>query len=237
MVKSSDFQIASIQATLFTPGLRFVPSKFLGTVLEKWGTHFDDTPVSLPAPPDLPPEIPRVTLQSANKQQKLELAPARANLFWLRRSDEDRIDLKDFLDFSADILCDYVDIVGGRVGRIAAVLNRFLGVENPGLLLGQHFCKEKWQTGPFNRPESFEIHAHKRYGFDRYTINSWVRCKTGTAGKGPDQKSIILVEQDINTIAEEAETKEFSEEEIKDFFRLVPAEFDAVLSLYFPSEG
>ena len=94
--------------------------------------------------------------------------------------------------------------------------------------MAQHFCKEKWLTVPFNRPESFEIHAHKRYFFaDRFNVNSWVRCKTGLL-VNPDRESIILIEQDINTVAEEMETREFSAEEIKDFFRLVPCPINSV---------
>ena len=231
-----DFEITSIQATVFTPSLSFAASRLLASVLGKWGEVFDSPPISMPLPPEAPSEIPRIILQSLNMHKKLELAPKRANFFWLRQTETDTIVLEDCLGFAANVLCDYVNIVKGKVGRIAAVLNRSLRNPNPGLFLAQHFCKEKWLTVPFNRPESFEIHAHKRYSFaDRFNVNSWVRCKTGLLVK-PDRESIILIEQDINTVAEEMETREFSAEEIKDFFRLVKEEFDSILSLYFPGE-
>ena len=232
----TDFEITSIQTTIFTPSLSFATSKLLGSVLQKWSEVFDSSPISLPLPLDAPSEIPRIILQNSSKHKKLELAPKRANLFWLRQTETDTIILEDYLGFAANVLSDYVNIVNGKVGRIATVLNRSLKNPNPGLFLAQHFCKEKWLTAPFNRPENFEIHAHKRYSFaDRFNVNSWVRCKTGILVK-PERESIVLVEQDINTVAEEMEKREFSDQEIRDFFRLVKEEFDSILSLYFPGE-
>jgi len=237
MHKISDFDTASIQATLFTPGLSFVPSKILASSLDKWGDTFDGTPISLPSPPEMPTEIPRVILESDDKRYKIEFSPARVNLFWLRMEDTDKINVPDFLHFSTVVLCDYIVIVNGTVGRIAAIVTRFLKEANPGKVLSEHFCREKWLARPFDRPQSFEIHAHKRYVLaDKYRINSWVRCKTGLLGKKPNQEPIILVEQDLNTLPEETETREFSDVEIKDFFRRAGREFDSILSLYFPLE-
>ena len=234
MVRTADFKLSSIQITIFTPGLLFIPSKILGFVLTKWGELFDAAPVSMPFPSDAPSEIPRIILQSSDGRRKLELAPSRANMFWSRQTETDEVTAGDFLDSAANVLSDYVVIVNGKVGRIAVVLNRYAKHENPGLFLAQHFCRDRWQTAPFNRPESFEIHARKRYVLsNRFDINSWVRCKTGLI-KMPAQERIILVEQDINTLPEETETKEFSNEQIKEFCKMVLEEFDSILSLYFP---
>jgi len=236
MPTTIDFEITSVQATVFTPSLSFSASRLLASVLEKWGDVFDSPPISMPLPSNAPSEIPRIILQDSTMHKKLELAPKRANFFWLRQTETDTIILEDYLTFATDVLSDYIKIVTGKVGRIAAVLNRSLLNPNPGLFLAQHFCKEKWLTAPFDRPESFEIHSHKRYSFaQRFKVNSWVRCKTGLLVK-PDRKSIILIEQDINTIPEDMETREFSDEEIRDFFRLVKKEFDLILSLFFPGE-
>ena len=238
MIKNiSEFKVASIQATIFTPGLSFIQSKILGSVLAKWGELFDASPISMPVPNEAPSEIPRIILQSSDKTLKLELASARANLFWFRQSEEDIKDVQGFLAFSTALLCEYVGIVGGRVGRLAAVLIRFFEEENPGLFLAQHFCKESLQEAPFDRPESFELHARKRYLLaEKFNINSWVRCKSGFVTK-PTRKSAVLIEQDINTLAEETDIKEFDSDQISDFYSLVPDEFDAILSLYFPQEA
>jgi len=234
MVRVADFRLSSIQFTIFTPGLLFIPSKILGFVLTKWGELFDAAPVSMPLPSESPSEIPRIILQSSDGRSKLELAPSRANMFWLRQADTDEIKAEDFLGLATNLLWEYTATVNGKVGRIAVVLNRYVKHENPGEFLAQHFCKDKWQTAPFNRPESFEIHAHKRYVLNnQFNINSWVRCKTGLI-KLPDQQKIILVEQDINTFPEEMETREFSNGQIKEFCKIGLNELNSVLSLYFP---
>ena len=234
MVRTADFKLSSIQITIFTPGLLFIPSKILGYVLTKWGELFDKAPVSMPLPSDAPSEIPRIILQGSEGRSKLEFAPSRANMYWLRQNEADEVTVGDFLDSATNVLNDYIVIVNGKVGRIAVVLNRYAKHENPGLFLAQHFCRDRWQIAPFNRPESFEIHARKRYVLNnQFNINSWVRCKTGLI-KMPAQEGIILVEQDINTLPEETETKEFSNEQIKEFCKMVLGEFDSILSLYFP---
>ena len=234
MVRTADFRLSSIQFTIFTPGLLFIPSKILGFVLTKWSQLFDAAPVSMPLPSEVPSEIPRIILQSSDGHYKLELAPSRANMFWLRQADTDEIKAEDFLGLATNLLCEYTAIVNGKVGRIAMVLNRYVKHENPGVFLAQHFCKDKWQTAPFSRPESFEIHAHKRYVLNnQFNINSWVRCKTGLI-KLPDQQKIILVEQDINTFPEETETREFSNGQIKEFCKIGLNELNSILSLYFP---
>lgn len=233
MAKASDFKISSVQATIFTPDLRFTPVKVLAEMLSKWGECFDGAPLSVPGPADMPGEIPRIILESSKKHLKLELASARVNLFRFRQSNEDNIDIEEFLSFCSRLLCEYVEFVHAKTGRLASVLQRFARNDNPGIALAKHFCKERWLAAPLNRPENFEIHAHKRFMMAKYNVNSWVRCKTGTA---PDKERIILVEQDFNTLAEETQEREYSNQEIEEFFRTVPQEFDKVLWLYFPEE-
>ena len=95
----------------------------------------------------------------------------------------------------------------------------------------EHFCKERWLQRPLNRQANFELHAHKRFTMDNYfVVNSWVRNKTGSVESEP----IALVEQDINTLPEEAETRSFSTDETVRFFRAVVPELDLILSLYYP---
>ena len=45
---------------------------------------------------------------------------------------------------------------------------------------------------------------------------------------------IVLFEQDLNTLAEEAPKKNFSEAEVEKFFLAVAPELDSILGLYYP---
>jgi len=234
--KASEFKIATIQATIFTPGIKFVQSKIMGSVLQRWSDRFDAPPVSMPLPSDAPAEIPRIILTSSDKRYKFEMAFARANLFWLRQEDEEEINPLEIFNFATELLWEYSVLSSAKIGRMAGLLNRFVKEPTPGLFLAKHFCKETWHDAPFDRPERFEIHAHKRYALSNsFNVNSWVRCKTGVTNK-PAPEPIILVEQDINTLSEEIEEREFTEEQLRGFFQILPEEFDSILTLYFPED-
>jgi hypothetical protein len=89
-------------------------------------------------------------------------------------------------------------------------------------------------TAPFNRPEAFEIHAHKRFKMGEFLVNSWVRCKSAIASSASEMQPIVLVEQDINTLAEDVPSKVFRKAEIEAFFAKVSTEARTILNLYFP---
>ncbi|MCI0342462.1 MAG: hypothetical protein L0216_15200 [Planctomycetales bacterium] len=125
------------------------------------------------------------------------------------------------------------------VGRLATVVTRIAEHETPGLFLARHFCKSRWDAAPLNRPEGFELHAHKSYKLPSgLKINSWVRNRTVQI-VAPDQseRAAVSVEQDLNTLAEEANSSAFDERGIRSFFELAIPEFDAILKLYYPPNG
>ena len=97
----------------------------------------------------------------------------------------------------------------------------------------EHFCKSEWLAAPFNRPENFEIHAHKTFQLrDQFKVNSWVRCKTGLEREGSNP--VVLCEQDINTVAAETDQETFSTLQMNTFFGMAADELDNILDLYFP---
>jgi len=102
----------------------------------------------------------------------------------------------------------------------------------------QRFCNEASQRDPFNRSEAFEIHNHKVYtpggGVD-FRINSWVRCRSAVLSL--INQPGIAVEQDLNTLAEEAAQRRFAPVELRNFFAVVAHEADSILRKYFPEGG
>ena len=67
---------------------------------------------------------------------------------------------------------------------------------------------------------------------DQLTVNSWVRNKTGKL-TGTD-RPIVVVEQDLNTLAEEM--RDFADADIQTFFDAASIEFDTILQLYYPAD-
>jgi hypothetical protein len=235
MPSAADFTIASCQATLFTPEAELAPSRFIARLLPTWVVRFDAEPVVIPLPDGVPREVPKVILESRDQFWRCEIASARINLFWRRQKNSaGAISLSQFHREAVPLLHEYQSFIDSRVQRLAAVVNRFVSQDEPAKFLARHFCQDRWLAAPFNRPESFELHSHKRFAVSEdLSVNSWVRNKTGrlTDNNSP----IVVVEQDFNTIAEETE-RNFTPGEIVGFFEKATTEFDSILALYFPLE-
>lgn len=234
MISAREFDILSSQFSIFTHASLFSPNKILGNLMSKFSDTFDGDTTVLPIPSDAPREIPRLTLLSSDNKIKLEIAVSRVNLFKYRKEDATGIDENSFLKICSDVFKEYIDCTSAKVGRLALVIVKSLEDSNPGLTLARHFCKDELMVEPFNRPERFEIHSHKKYKLSNFNVNSWVRCKSGILKK--DNVSIILVEQDINTLSEELENNEFDIDQIQDFAAVAAEEQKTIFDKYFKTE-
>lgn len=234
---ADSFQLASFQATIFTPDGDFAASKVMKDLYPSLATVFDGEPIILPPLPEgAPPEIPRIIIESTSHEWRCEFSPVRVNVYWRRTmTTEASVALGDAHLSAVETLLQYAVQLKPRIARLAALATRFSVHENPGLLLARHFCKERWDTAPLNRPENFELHAHKRFTLaSAFDVNSWARSKTGKLSGDGDEKRVILFEQDLNTLADEATTRDYSEAEVKKFFAAASTELDSILGLYYP---
>lgn len=233
----ADFKLASCLAAVFTPEAEVSAAKLLTRLLPRWVTRFDAEPTALPLADGLPREVPRVILQSRSGEWGCDVASARINVYWRRASSEGyAMQPAEFYREVTSMLHEYCDFLDSRVGRLAAVITRYVPDPAPARFLASHFCKDRWLTAPFNRPASFELHAHKKFLLaGRFEVNSWVRNKSGTLAQPTQGSPIVLIEQDFNTPAEEVATRQFSHEEIAAFFEVAVPGFDETLKLYYPS--
>jgi len=237
-ISATDFSLALCQASLFTPDEEFSTAKIMKSLLPRWLERFDADPMMLPYEQGMPQELPRIILKSRTDAWHCDIASVRINLAW-RRPKSAAVatpTLESFYNESVTFLSDYVRLLECRVARIAAVIHRYAVHDKPGLLLASHFCKDRWLERPFNRPDQFELHAHKRFRLpgQQFEVNSWVRSKTGFLSNGDQRRPIVLVEQDLNTLAEESDKHSYSESDIHDFFATAIPEFDSILKLYYP---
>jgi len=233
MVK--DFEISSCQATLFTPEEEVSSAKVVKSLLPQWMERFDADPVILPSEGGMPREIPKLMLRSKSGSWRCDISSARINLFWQQSDIDGPVPtIENFYKEAARLLNEYSGLLECRVGRLAAVLKRYAKHQSPGVFLAERFCKKPWLKGPLAQLESFELHVHKRYSLAvKFSVNSWIRSKTGTISYKSKHDSIILVEQDLNTMLENATEASFSQQESDEFFSAVIAEFDETLELYY----
>jgi hypothetical protein len=232
-----DFTLSRVQTTVFTPEhSEFASSKAVRIVLQEFQERFDGEMQVLPLPSEVPAEIHRVVLQSSDRRWRLSMAPARIDSVWQSARDGNGANLRELCQQCVDVQMEYVRGAGVSVGRVALVVYRYCPIDNPAQALIERFCNEASQREPFNRSQSFEIHNHKVYSLEGegidYQVNSWVRCKS--ARLMPDDYPVIRVEQDLNTLATEMESRRFDPAQMDDFFRMAAVEANEILQKYFP---
>jgi hypothetical protein len=230
----NSFHLISVQAAIFTPDFNeFTQPHFLTSVLAKYADRYDGNIQTLPVLSNVDPNIPRIILEDTKGVWKLQAGPSRVDSFWSREignTTEDRV----ALTHCYDVLLDYVIGTTIRVGRMALVVTKFMEQENPAQVLVNQFCNDESKDGRFRNSKDFEIHNHKVYqpiGID-YKVNSWVRCKTGAIEH--ILKDGVVIQQDINTLAEEIQGRIFTEDDIRLFFEGMALEAETILRLYFP---
>jgi hypothetical protein len=223
-------QVVKCQASLWTATSDFSLLRVLRELPAEFEGRLDAEPQVLPHIDGLPPEVPRLVLASKSAEWRMEIGPSRTNLHWQRQGPtEGSIGLIEFFQSVVRLPVG----VGTPVTRAAAVLQRYVAMPNPALFLADHFCKPSMRGGPLNRPENFELHAHKTYEFvPGVRTNSWVRCKTALLDEAEAKSPILLVEQDLNTVADAP--LPLSTQQQAEFFGRVVSEFSEAIRLYFP---
>lgn len=116
----------------------------------------------MPSAIELPLEIPRLILRNAEKKWRLNVAKTRIDLL----ADATKIGRNDFHAKALDLFSVYRKSTNAAIGRLALIITRFCEMENPGLSLATHFCKETWIATALNRPEDFKLHAFKKFRID-----------------------------------------------------------------------
>ncbi len=231
-----DFKNQSIQVSGFTSGeANLYPTPLLKRFPRKWASEYDGDTVSLPLPPEIPDDVPRVMLSNKSGTSRLELTSKRINLIRIA-GDEAELELEATSKALADELVAGFKVEEAEFGRIGLVAIRVTSVDSPaGLAIAKHFFQPRWLKAPLNRPESLEIHAHKVFGLKPdLLVNSWVRVKSGSLTSTGDP--LIVVEQDINTLENDRSERIFSPSDCKLFFSTAAREMEKILKLYFPAD-
>lgn len=233
MVQPDDFTTVRILASGFVSSEDLVATSVLSTALTEWPSVYDSAPLSLPLPAELPGEIPSVILSSKDGSYRLEGGRERVNFSWEQRG-EAFAELNQTLSVFAHRLSTVFERANGSIGRFGIVVTRVAAVPEPGLVLSRQFCRDEWLQGPLNRPEGFELHAHKTFKLATdLRVNSWIRIRAALGqDQGYDQ---IAVEQDINTLVTERPERNFSRNQLQSAFTNTATELETILSQYFPT--
>jgi len=231
------FTPIKLMAAIFTPEFAFGDNLFLINLFNELSEgKFNGEFISVPIPQDAPAEIPRIILNSKDGLWKLEVSLMRTALIFLKPSldlvtDNDAI---EFNTFAKKVFYNYKKKTKIRVQRLAYVTERVTKISgnSPAQYIADKFCKDNYLKAPFNGTQSFELHSLKKYKFERFDLNSWVRLKS-TNLLDKNRTPVLLVVNDINTLAlQEAPDNTFSLKDIQRFYNKIPDHLDSILKLY-----
>ena len=238
--KVLDFKSNRFLASVFTPELTIPSSlKFANLVVSIIGEYVGEEPSILPIPQNAPPEIPRILFRSTDKKWGLNISLQRANLFYTidPATTEERISEEEFSSVASMFFGEYQKKLMLRVQRLALVTERSWIGNNALSYILERFCSKSQisENRPFYNAKRFEIHSLKKYPWEGFNINSWVRIKFLPIKTGDDETApAILVTNDLNTLSlNEAQDENFSDGQIVKYFNEIPLELKNILRLYF----
>ncbi|WP_353930780.1 hypothetical protein WJM97_21330 [Okeanomitos corallinicola TIOX110] len=238
MLKATDFHLAIVQLVIFTPEVStFSTPKALATILGEFSHIYDGDVQTTPSSDQIqiPPDFPKVILQSKDQSLRLEIAPLRITSQWAKLEQQET-ELQNIISQSLEVLEHYIHNLEVKVGRLGLVLIRIHQSENPSQLIIERLCKPELQNTIFKNTKNLDFRNHQRIILDNCDVNSVMTCKTGLMKINDIESQGVIVEQDLNTLAEEMEQRSFKIEDLKKYFQLAAEEAELNLKIHFPEE-
>lgn len=235
-----DFTVYKFLAAGFTPELTISsPLKIANLVVDLLGKYVGEEPTILPIPKDAPPDILRVVFVSPDKKWSINVSPERTNLFFniTPTSTKKEISADAFSSIASEFFVNFQEELNLRVQRVSFVTERSTIRDDALTFILNRFCKKEQTTKgkPFFNAKRFEIHSFKKYLWESFNLNSWVRIRLAPIKvEGDEAVPAILVINDLNTLSlDEAPEAAFSASEIKTFYEKIPQHLGKILKLYF----
>lgn len=229
------FKFIKLMGVIFTPEFAIGNKLLIADIFQDIsGGKFDGELISMPIPQNAPSDIPRIILNSQDGTWKLEVSLERTNIIFFKplNLSVPVPNINDFGEFVKDLFKSYKLKTQINVQRLAFITDRFCEIKDitPSQFIATRYCKEEYLQNIFNNPDAFELHTLKKYQYEGFNINSWVRVKSSNLAD--DAKTpILLLVNDINTFSEPIVS--YSESDIESFFKIIPAHLEDVIELYF----
>jgi hypothetical protein len=240
--KVGEYRTVAYQAVAFTPDEAVSGPKLLRALGKDWFAQFDAEPSVFGLPDEAPREIPRVVLATADQAYRCEVSSERIAIFWrITDSSTDAVSPSEFFSFASKWISKYMKLSAARVARLGALRTTLLDVEAPGRFLAARFCRDRMLAGPLRAVDGFELHAHERLTLKRglaepHSVNSWIRNKTANLAQDGVTRPVAIVEQDINTLSEDSQVREFSATQIRALFGAAAHTLDIVFDRFYAVE-
>ncbi len=234
-----DFKTYKFLAVVFTPEFTISSSlKIANYVVDLLGKYVGEEPTILPIPREAPSELPRIVFSSSDKKWSLNISLERTTLFFniSPTSTKEEINADEFSSITSEFIVNYQKALDLRVQRTASVTERSTIRDDALTFILDRFCKKEQTTKgkPFFNAKRFEIHSLKKYEWESFNLNSWVRMNFVPIKIEGGETPAIMIVNDLNTFSlDEAPEAKFSAERINTFFEKIPQHLNKILKLYF----
>jgi len=212
--------------------------KIANLVSDLVGDRLDGEPTILPVSPNAPLVLPRIIMRSSDKLLSLSISQRRTNFEFKipPESIVDMIDYKSYYSGLAGFFSEFKKKLNLKIQRLGYATERFMFKEDAFSYIIHRFCNREQTTvgKPFYQTKRFEIHSLKGYEWEGFQINSWIRIKCLPIKVRGNERKMLLVQNDLNTLSsQEDPSANFNTTEIEKFFNNIPIHLDQILDLYF----
>ncbi len=192
----SNVRAVQLQFALFFDRIEDRPDKFIYRVDDALGGIFDQMPTIIPVPPDAPPEIPTVNMQSSNGLYLCNIA-------------RNRIDLIVNCMISGDSVSVAVDKFINKIRPFAEVVFSQKTIVRFGFV-GRYFfktndaanmIKNKYFKVDLGSPEELSIRFNRRFQNGDLTFNDVIEINKGGINENNiAQQNGIIIQRDLNNM-------------------------------------
>ncbi|MDP1845848.1 MAG: hypothetical protein Q8L09_03805 [Candidatus Moranbacteria bacterium] len=202
--------IKKIQTAIFIKNFQiqneYEKSNLLLDSKEKIGDIFDGQPILIPAPNEMPPEIPRIVLNSADNLFSCNIALNRTDIFFNSANSKEK-DVNIILEKQKTNSLRVFDFLKEKnviINRIGFVVDVEYAIENAIEFLKAEFINEN----KFESPKELSFRYNRSSIIEEINIpmNNLVTVS------GKNDSNVIQIQLDINTVSEIMSSSDFSKE-------------------------
>lgn len=204
---TENIRVLGIQTAFFWQGIDISqPLELAHKISQYLSFALDGEPTVLPPPrnaPQVPVSIPRIILGSLDGRYKCNISAVRVDIVFAETTPE--------LPGLESAWEEYVKVVGAFVNylkdnqpaavvRLGAVYRLFRQLD----ISANEFIRQRYlKGGLFDLPSDANINLLHKARMDRFDINRWLRLRSLRNKQDLENDRALMLEVDINTVAEE----------------------------------
>lgn len=200
----STFQLTRLPFTLFHPPQDIgdkltLSSRLRGALAEV----LDGESLILPVPPNGPPDVPRIQLESRDKSWVLQVTMQRISLEWTRRAEGGDVWTRQMDTFFARTVSFLRVVVGEYVRPVRIAINPQFIVQLPASA-NDYLAFTVVEPGRIlKKPSSCKIGVLDQFNINGRTMNLWMNIASARQQNNPLDDHALIVHFDYNSAAED----------------------------------